>query len=164
MPPPLAMHLARFAERLGDLRVRLKEAARSEVAQAIAETLAETTCFLLGCPPPDPRSQRGPASPWEDDSWEYEPYEDRSAWADGSGSSDEPVLTVEAEPSRIVSAITAAIGAARWSFSRSGHPVPALAIAAVIACVVLVAGDKVASLLSLCSDTQHLLHFADRPV
>ena len=56
MPSPLALHLARFAERLGDLRVRLKEAARSEVAQAIAETLAETTCFLLGCPPPDPRS------------------------------------------------------------------------------------------------------------
>ncbi len=164
MPSPLALHLARFAERLGDLRVRLKEAARSEVAQAIAETLSETTCFLFGCLPPDPRSQRGHASPWEDDPWEDEPYEDRSAWTEQADRSDESILTVEDEPSRAVTAIAAAIRAARWSFSRSGQPVPALAIAAVVAFMVLVAGDKVASLLNLCSDTQNLLHFADRRV
>ena len=164
MPSPLALHLARFAERLGNLRVRLKEAARSEVAQAIAETLSETACYLLGCPPPDPRSRHGPASAWEDDPWEYEPYEDRSDETDDDVSNDEPVLTVEAEPSRFVAAITAAVGAARWSYSRSVQPIPALAIAAVAAFMVLIAGDKFASLLNLCSDTQNLLYFADRRI
>jgi hypothetical protein len=113
MPPPLALHLARFAERLGDLRVRLQEAARSEVTQAIAETLAETTCFLLGCPPPHPRPRHGHESAWQDDPWEYEPYEDRAVWTDDAGSNNEPVVSVDDEPSRFVAAITAAVGAAR---------------------------------------------------
>lgn len=157
MSTSLTTQLSRLADHLGDLRVRLQEAARHEVGDAIADALAEATRMLIAGrrrrPPYDPNPQ------W-DDPWD-EVGRDVKSWADA----DLPVEVQSAPESgcKYQAALMSGLAVARWSLGRTGHPAAALALAAAVTLVVLVAGDRFKSFVEIITVAQELLDYPKRP-
>ena len=153
----IARHLSHLVDRLADLRVRLREAARDEVARAVADSLAEATRSLFGVPPRALRSFHGNHPDWEDpwDELDEEDFdEDRVRLPSSSGSRQ---VGESAQPLRVATALVTAIGVARWSYCRTGQPIPALVIAALAAGAVLLFGDSSSLLPKACYAVQELL-------
>jgi hypothetical protein len=158
MHPSIARHLSRLVDRLADLRVRLREAARDEVARAVADSLAEATRSLFGVPPHALRSFDGNHPDW-DDPWDDPDEEcfdeDRACGSSSSrhvGEADE-----SAAPPRVATALMTAIGVARWSYCRTGQPIPSLVIAALAAGAVLLFSDHSSLVPEVFSAVQELL-------
>lgn len=152
MPSPITLQLGRLADRLGDLRVRLKDAARIEVAQAIADALADTTRSLI-CGPGDRRPDRYDNAPW-DDPWR-EPYVEARSWAKSHDAASPP----DRSSAPYQTALMTGFAVARWSLMRTGQPAAAVGLAVAAALVVLFAGERIAPLLDICSATQELLDY-----
>ena len=74
MTGPLTVHLIELAETLRDLRRRLRQAARLEVARAVGEALREASLALICGPARYRTTQRAAPSAW-DDPWQ-EPGDD----------------------------------------------------------------------------------------
>ncbi len=153
----IARHLSRLVDRLADLRVRLRQVARDEVAQVVVDSLAEATRSLFGVPSRAAQSLHGNHPDWEDpwdDPDDEEFDEDRACWSSSRhvGAADE-----SAEPSLVGSALMTAIGVARWSYCRTGQPVSALVIAALAAGAVLLFSDSSGLVPDVCSALQKLM-------
>ena len=150
--------LSRLAEQLGDLRVRLKQAARFEVAQAVGDTLAQTAKLLI-CGPAHVPHESYDTGPW-DDPWR-DPFSGRPEWShdrmeepDFDEPNDRPL------PTR--SALIAGFAVARWSLMRTGQPAVAIGLASVAAILVLLVGDRITPLLDVCATAQELLDYPKR--
>jgi hypothetical protein len=160
MHPSIAHHLNRLVDRLAHLRVRLRAAARLEVAEAISESLAEATRRLLGAPARQrPRSY--PGEPYWEDAWEEpsedDPYDEEISWSQPHHEPHAAGPLENAEPSRVATALMTAVRVARWSYCRTGQPLPALVFAALAAGAVLLFGDDALLLPKVCSTLQELL-------
>ncbi len=156
MHPSMSHHLNRLVDRLADLRVRLRDAARHEVAEAISESLAEATRRLLGAPArPRPRAYSGEPY-WEDPS-EDELYDEEVSWSQPHHEPHAARPVQNAAPSRVATALMTAVGVARWSYCRTGQPLPALVVAVLAASAVLLFGDDALLLPKVCSALQELL-------
>ena len=145
--------LSRLVEQLGDLRVRLKQAARFEVAQAVGDTLAETVKMLI-CGSARVPHEGSDDGPW-DDPW-HDPFSERPSWSDDrmeEPDPDEPKY--RALPAR--SALLAGFAVARWSLMRSGQPTVAIGLASLAAIAVLILGDRIAPLLDVCTAAHELI-------
>jgi len=150
MSSPITLQIGRLADRLGDLRVRLKDAARIEVAQAIADALADTTRSLI-CGTSHRRQDRYDNAPW-DDPW-HEPYDEPRSWAkthDAASASEKSSAPYQA-------ALMTGFAVARWSLTRTGQPAAAFGLAIAATIIVLLAGERIAPLLDICSATHELL-------
>ena len=159
MSTSISIRLVRLAEQLGDLRVRLQEAARFEVAQAIADAISEATRAFI-CGPAQKRSaSRDEQSSW-DDPWRG-PFDDEPSWTARGGPPTAPRQPAENFASYHTALMTG-LAVARWSFARTGQPAAALGLAAAAAIAVLLAGERIASLLDVCSVTQELLAYPSR--
>lgn len=148
--------LSRLAEQLCDLRVRLKQAARFEVAQAIGDALAETSKLLI-CGP----SHRPPHGAYENSQWDdpwQDPYSGRPGWSHDRD--DEPEPEQADLPTR--SALLTGFAVARWSLMRTGQPTVAIGLAGLAAILVLVVGDRISPLLDVCATAHELLDYPKR--
>lgn len=153
--------LGRLVEQLGDLRIRLKQAARFEVAQAIGDTLAESAKLLICGSARMPRMphETMDADPW-DDPW-HDPFAERSSWSDDpadEAASDEP----QHRQLHTRSALLTGFAVARWSLMRTGQPTVAIGLAGLAAIVVLLAGDRIAPLLDACAAAHELIEYPKR--
>src|SRR4051794_25814869 len=121
----LTTRLIRLAEHLGELRFRLQDAARSEVAHAIADALAEATRALIAGPAADIGTGRSRAA--------YDqPSERDDPWSDASHFSPTPIkaeTTAMKEPFHYEAALASALAVARWSLVRTGQPIAAIGLA-----------------------------------
>src|SRR3954451_5566069 len=96
MSTSLTARLVRLADHLGDLRVRLQEAARCEVAHAVAEALSDATRCLISGRSVVPSRSIAPheSSPW-DDPWSEADQADRE-WEENAESADRKPFPYEA--------------------------------------------------------------------
>ena len=159
MSTPMTVRLVRLADQLGDLRLRLKQAARFEVAQAIAEALSEATRSLICGSVHSPSMSRQESSNW-DDPW-HDPLDDDPSWTherDLSSVSND----ITGNFASYQTALMTGLAVARWSFTRTGQPAAALGLAAFAAVFVLIAGKRIAPLLDVCSVAQELLNNPNR--
>jgi hypothetical protein len=150
--------LIRLAEQLGDLRGRLKQAARFEVAQAIGDALAETAKMLI-CGTARPPREEYETPPW-DDPWR-DPFTARPSW---SHDRIEERDSVEHSDRRLPahSVLFASMAIARLSLMRTGQPTVAIGLASLTAILVLIAGDRIKPLLDVCTTAQELLDYPKR--
>jgi hypothetical protein len=151
--------IADLAETLGDLRFRLRQAARREVALAVGDALKELAHVWICGPVRAPYSGRM-GSPWkdsweEDDPWAEEPRAFRQ----------EPTMPLQPPlpiPSRVPIALTAGLGAARWGLTRTQSIVPAVALGVVAVVVVYAGGPAVDTLVRLWMDGADLTSLSER--
>jgi hypothetical protein len=156
MTMSLTTRLVRLADHLGDLRLRLQEAARCEVAHAIADALADATRTLIA------GRAAGPArttSAYEPSAWD-DPWSDtKEDWTE-----DEDEEAVAKKPFPYEAALASAVAVARWSLVRTGQPITALGLAATVAIVLLVARGRLKPLVDVASVAHELLGFPKRPL
>ncbi len=157
MPGTIGHQLSALADSLADLRGRLREAARIEVARTIGEALRQAThSLIIG---PSHRSQSPRPSPRWDDPWD--PSDD--PWED----SDEPIESISrkspfVQSSRGPVALSAGLGVARWTFTRSGQVFPAMALGATIAGMSYFGGPLIDVLLDVVWRSRDLLDLPDQ--
>jgi hypothetical protein len=151
--------IAALAETLGDLRFRLRQAARREVALAVGDALKEIAHAWISGPVQTPFSSRA-RSPWQD------PWEEADPWAEEPPSFHrEPTMPLQPPlpiPSRIPIAMTAGLGAARWGLTRTKSIVPAVALGVVAGVVVYAGGPAVDTLVRLWMDGADLTSLTER--
>ena len=167
MRETLTEYLVELAEKLGDLRRQLRQAARVEVARAIGEALAEVAHTLICGPgrfPPLPN--RGPSesrrSDWDNDPWNETRY-DRDPWTDEdpdypTNEEGVPIMS-PTTPSRRQFAVASGYAAARWCFARTGNLVAATALGVAAALFAFIRGPAVSSLLEVFTVAQDLTAF-----
>jgi hypothetical protein len=154
----LSVQLAELAEVLHELRRRLRQTARVEVARAIGEALRELTLVVI-CGPGRFGPTRDPYSSWDD------PWQD--AAADGwhaQGPYPEDVALGDSEPSSkltVPAALVAGLGAARWGYVRTRQPALALLIGVAAACAAHAGGPTMQALLDSWSTANEILSFPD---
>lgn len=154
----LTSHLGDLVETLHDLRRRLRQTARVEVARAIGEALREVTLALICGPVRYPSAARAGYSAWED------PWQDPGAdgWDSGRPFPPEGETTVE-DRERGLSlppALVAGLGAARWGFLRTRQIGPAILMGLLVALAACAGGPTVKTLLEAWSATRDLLSFS----
>ena len=113
--------LVRLANHLGELRFRLQDAARSEVAHAIADALAEATRALIAGPAADIGTGRSRGAYDQRSEWD-------DPWDDVAHFSAVPIkeeTTAMKEPFHYEAALASALAIARWILLRTGQPVAA---------------------------------------
>ena len=162
MSTSLTTRLSRLADHLGDLRLRLQEAARHEVGHAIADALAEATLALISGRDKSRPTSNGQSPPW-DDPW-YDGYgEQPDDWNDSDrfGVREPEQSTSSSRPYE--AALMSGLAVARWSLGRTGHPAVALGLATTVAIIVLVAGDRFKSLAEILAIAEELLAHGKRP-
>lgn len=162
MSTSLTTRLSRLADHLGDLRLRLQEAARHEVGHAIADALAEATrALIIGRDKSRPTSNEE-SPPW-DDPWYDDCGEQPKDWTDSDRLSvGEPnQFTSNSRPYE--AALMSGLAVARWSLGRTAHPAVAVGLATTVAIIVLVAGDRFKSLAEILAIAQELLAHGKRP-
>ena len=145
MSSTLTAHIGDLAESLQDLRRRFRQAARYEVARAIAEALRDAAMAIVCGPAPMPGMPRQGSSAWED------PWQDPldPPWQVSAS----PVDVIDADERdsrstfRVSPAVLAGMGAARWSFTRSRQVAPALLIGLLVALAATIGGPTVMALL-----------------
>jgi hypothetical protein len=151
--------IAELAQKLGDLRFRLRQAARREVALAVGDALKEIAHVWICGPVRDPYARR-PASSWAD------PWEEEDPWADSpqSFSQEDPMFVRSSAPtpSRIPLALAAALGGARWGLTRTQNVFPAVAIGIVTGIVVYAGGSSVDTVVRLWLNGAELTSAPDR--
>ena len=160
MSTSLTTQLSRLADHLGDLRVRLQEAARHEVGDAIADALAEATRMLIAGRRRRPNSTYDQHSQW-DDPWD-EAGGDTKSWADEDLPNE--VQSAPESGCKYQAALMSGLAVARWSLGRTGHPAAALALAAAVTLVVLIAGGRFKSFVEIITVAQELLDYPKRPI
>jgi hypothetical protein len=153
----ITSRIADLAETLGDLRFRLRQAARREVA--LGDALKELAHVWICGPARNPFS-RGAQSPTQD------PWEDDDPWADQphSFSQEEPMSfrSPTSLPSRIPIALTAGLGATRWGLTRTQSVIPAVALGVVAGVVVYAGGPSIDTLVRLWLDGTDLTSMPER--
>jgi hypothetical protein len=151
--------IADLAETLGDLRFRLRQAARREVALAVGDALKELAHIWICGPISDSYSAQARSTG-------YESWDDDDPWADEPCSySQEETMSVRSTipiPSRIPIALTAGLGAARWGLTRTQSVIPAVAIGVVAGVVVYAGGPSIDALVRLWMDGAELASLRDR--
>lgn len=151
----LTTHLAELAEALHDLRQRLRQAARVEVARTIGETLRELTLTAICGSSRYPTKARSPYSTW-DDPWQ-EPTDDRwpahNTYAEEIEEADADGNTLPVLPPALV----AAVGAARWVFARTRQLGPALLVGLLVAVAASVGGPAMHALVKAAAIVNDLL-------
>ena len=158
MPGTIGRHLSALADSLADLRGRLREAARIEVARTIGEALREATHSLIVGPSRRSASVRPAPKQW-DESWDP----DDDPWEE-SVDFREPISrkTPFANASRAPLALSAGFGVARWTFARSGQVVPAMALGVTIAGISYFGGPLFDVLLDVVWRSHDLLDIPDQ--
>jgi hypothetical protein len=158
MPTLVTSRIAELAETLGDLRFRLRQAARREVALAVGDALKELAHVWI-CGPVRPCSDRAAAS-WSD------PWEEDDPWADEPHSYHEeqtmPLRSPAPMASRIPIALTAGLGAARWGLTRTHNVIPAVALGVVASIVVYAGGPSIDALVRLWMEGADLTSLRER--
>jgi hypothetical protein len=150
--------IADLVETLGDLRFRLRQAARREVALAVGDALKELTHVWICGPVRDPYAGRA-RSAWQ------EPGKEDNPWADHPDpfSQEDPMSfrSMATVPSRIPIALTAGLGAARWGLTRTQNVIPAVALGVIAGVVVYAGGPTVDTLVRLWMDGADLSSLRD---
>jgi hypothetical protein len=156
MTSTLAAHIGELAESLQDLRRRVRQAARYEVARAVGEALRDAAMSLV-CGPASAMPRHGHSAwddPWDDpavDSWQ------RSSYGDTIDAERMP----RADVLRVSPAVLAGFGAARWSYTRSRQIGPAILIGLLVAIAATLGGPSVKALLKAWSVANDLLSSSD---
>ena len=159
MPGTIGRQLSALADSLADLRGRLREAARIEVARTIGEALREATHSLIVGPSRRPASVRSAPSQW-DESWDPDdddPWEESVDFREPSSRK-----TPFANASRAPLALSAGLGVARWTFTRSGQVFPAMALGVTIAGISYFGGPLIDILLDVVWRSHDLLDIPDQ--
>jgi hypothetical protein len=157
MTGPLTIHLIELAETLHDLRRRLRQAARLEVARAVGEALREASLALI-CGPTRYRAPNHTVRPEWDDPWQ-EPATD--PWRSGASyretsARDDPEDTQGRSP--LPPAVLVGLAAARWGYVRTRQVGPALLLGLLVGVAAHSGGPTVQALLEAWSATHDLLH------
>ena len=152
MNPTLAVYLGELAETLHNLRRRLRQSARVEVARAVGEALREFARAMICGPVRYPANQRTDCAVWDQDPWQDDAYREPCAdeLADDEEAASDPLL--------LPPALVVGLAAARWAFSRSRQIGPALLFGLVVALVAGAGGPTVKALVETWSTAAELLH------
>ena len=155
MTPTLTAYLGELADTLHDLRCRLREAARVEVARAIGEALREATRALICGPVRYATPTRTASSAWDD------PWQEADADLWESPRAEAPEVEAD-DPERPGSrkwppALVAGLGAARWSFLRTRQLGPAILIGLLVAVAAYAGGPTVKAVLETWATANDLL-------
>lgn len=148
MNTSVAAHAGDLAETLVDLRRRFRQAARYEVARAVAEALRDAAMMIV-CGPARPMSSY---SAW-DDPWADpvdDPWHARNNVVDADDGNSRPIL-------RLSPAVLAGVGAARWSYTRTRQVGLAMLIGLLVALAAKLGGPTVQALLRAWSVAEDLL-------
>jgi len=160
MTGSLVAHVGDLAETLRELRRRLRQAARLEVARAVGDALREFTLNMIsgatGYALPHHRETSAWDDPWRDpndDPWySGDRFSDDNTREDGSS-------TVGTAP--LHAAIVLSLGAARWGYRRTRQMVVAVLIGTAVAIVVLLRGPTVEAFLAAWAPAHELLFATD---
>jgi hypothetical protein len=159
MRETLTAHLADLAATLNDLRHRLRQAARLEVARAVGDALREVALAIICGPHRYFTRTQATYSHW-DDPWqeaEHEPWH------------PEPPISEHVTPRNrsaawslpLQSAVVLGLGAARWGFVRTGQLVQAALIGVALGVVAYVGGPTIGALLGAWSAAHDLMSYPD---
>jgi hypothetical protein len=152
----LTAHLGALADNLNEVRRRLRNAARVEVARAVGEALRDFALTLI-CGP----TRYGIPRYFERSRW-HDPWgeDNRDAWAsdDSFEEADESAerIAPTGTPS-IHAALVLSLGAARWGYLRTRQVIIAIAIGAAVAITVFAGGPTVEAFLAAWGPAQDLL-------
>jgi hypothetical protein len=159
MRETLTAHLADLAATLNDLRHRLRQAARLEVARAVGEALREVALAVICGPRRFSSRPQSTYSPW-DDPWQES---DQDSWDPES-----PIPEYVTPRNRnaawslpLQSAVVLGLGAARWGFVRTGQLVQAALIGVALGVVAYVGGPTIGALLGAWSAAHDLMSYPD---
>jgi len=152
--------LVRLAEHLGELRFRLQDAARGEVAHAIADALADAARAFIAGEPSERGTGRSAAAYGEPSEWD-DPWSDAVRFT--AASVEAPVASAQ-EPFHFEAALASALAIARWSVVRTGQPLAAIGLATAALLVLFLARERLKSLVNVAALTHELLSFSRRPL
>jgi hypothetical protein len=159
MRETLTAHLADLAATLNDLRHRLRQAARLEVARAVGEALREVALAIICGPHRYSTPSQATYSPW-DDPWQED---DQDSW-----DPEAPIPEYVTPRNRsaawslpLQSAVVLGLGAARWGFARSGHLLHAALIGVALGVAAYVGGPTINALLGAWSAAHDLMCYPD---
>jgi hypothetical protein len=150
----LAAQVRDLAESLQNLRRRFRQAARYEVARAVAEALHDAAMTLVCGPAPLPARPRTPDSGWEDP-WN-DPMEDPWRHAAPSAVDDTEDNTPPPMP-HLSPALLTGVGAARWAYTRCRQIGPAVLLGLLVALAATLGGPTVKEFLRAWSVANNLL-------
>jgi hypothetical protein len=153
----LSLHVAELAEALQELRRRLRQTARLEVARAVGEALRELALSVICGRARFGTGVHGVSSPW-DDPWQepaLEPWHSRAGYMPDEGEDDAEFRRRLVLPAALV----AGLGAARWGYVRTRQPALALLIGLLAALTAHAGGPTLKALLRSWSTANQLLNF-----
>jgi hypothetical protein len=159
MRETLTAHLADLVATLNDLRHRLRQAARLEVARAVGETLREVALAMICGPHRHSTRPHSTYSPW-DDPWQEA---DQDRW-DPESPIPESITSRNRSAAWSVpmqSAVVLGLGAARWGFVRTGQLVHAALIGVALGVAAYVGGPTSGALLGAWSAAHDLMSYPD---
>jgi hypothetical protein len=159
MRETLTAHLADLVATLNDLRHRLRQAARLEVARAVGEALREVALAWICGPHRYSARSQTTYSPW-DDPWQEA---DRDPWDPESPIPEyvTPSNRCAAWTLPLRSAVVLGLGAARWGFVRTGQLVQAVLFGVALGVVAYVGGPTINALLGAWSAAHDLMSYPD---
>src|SRR5579871_3077272 len=158
MTTTLTDHLIELAATLNDLRRRVRQAAREEVARAVGEALRQVALSMIGG---SSRSlpRRSAYSSWDD------PWQDavEDSWTAGTSFPEQTTIGDRsvAEESPLHPAVVAGLFAVRWGYARTRQPLSAVAIGLGVGFVALAGGPTMQALVAAWSAANDLLHYPD---
>jgi hypothetical protein len=156
MTGSLVSHLGDLAETLRDLRRRLRQAARLEVARAVGDALREFTLDVISGGTRNAMPRHRETSNW-DDPWRdpnHDPWDADDQFLDEDASEKESD-NVGGTP--LHAAIVLSLGAARWGYRRTGQMVVAVLIGAAVAIVILLRGPTAEAFLAAWAPAHELM-------
>jgi hypothetical protein len=158
MTTTLTDHLVGLAATLNDLRRRVRQAAREEVARAVGEALRQVALSMIGGSP-RPLPRRSAYSAW-DDPWQ-DPAED--PWTAGASFQEETFDAGRsvAEASPLHPAVVAGLLAVRWGYARTRQPLSAVAIGLGVSFAAFAGGPTMQALVAAWSAANDLLYYPD---
>jgi hypothetical protein len=159
MRETLTAHLADLVATLNDLRRRLRQAARLEVARAIGEALREVALDMICGPQRYSVRSQSTYSPW-DDPWQEA---DQDRWEPESPIPEyvTPGNRIAAWSLPLQSAVVLGLGAARLGFVRTGQFVHAALIGVALGVAAYVGGPTINALLGAWSAAHDLMSYPD---
>lgn len=163
MSSPWLHSLHDLVQALQALRQRLRQTARVQVAQAVSAALQEAALTWLGCTTPSPPPTRPPYASWGDPWREQDPDDD--PWT--AATAPAPLLDLEdadaGQPASWPPALLAGLGAARWSYGRTGQLGLALLLGVLAALAAQVGPPALQSVLAAWGTATDLLGFPAAP-